>query len=160
MCSSTTLDEVSHKVAGAKFFSVFDATKCFFHLPLSEKSKLLTVMLTPEAVYVFNVLSMGLCNSKDVFESALDQLLSHLAVVTRIANDILVYGTMQEEHDCNMTAFLKTCLQIDLHLNPQKVRINCAEISFLGMLLTKDGIKPDPKKLEINKWLITQDVKK
>ena len=57
------LDEVSYKLAGAKFFNMFDATKGFFHLPLSETSKLITVMLMPEGVYVFNVLAMGLCYS-------------------------------------------------------------------------------------------------
>ena len=87
---------------------------------------------------------MGLCKSGDLFESALNQLLSHLIGMARITNDILVYGTLQEEHDCNMIAFLETCLQIDLHLYPEKARINCAEIPFFGTLLMKEGIKPDP----------------
>ena len=56
-------------------------------------------MLMPEGVYVFNVLVMGLDNSADLFESALNQLLSYLTGVTKISDDILVYGTMQEEHD-------------------------------------------------------------
>ena len=59
VCNSPTLDEFSDKLAGNKFFSMFDATKGFFHLPLSEKSKLLTVMLTPEDVYVFQCFSDG-----------------------------------------------------------------------------------------------------
>ena len=59
-------------------FSVFDTTKGFFHLPLSARSRLLTAMLTPEGVYVFNVLAMGLCNAGDLFESALRDLLSGL----------------------------------------------------------------------------------
>ena len=71
VCNSRTLDEVSHQLKDAKYFSVFDATKEFFHLPLSAKSRLLTAMLIPEGVYVFNVLAMGLCNAGDLFESAL-----------------------------------------------------------------------------------------
>ena len=39
VCNSNTLDEVSFKLKDTKFFSVFDATKGFFHLPLNEKSK-------------------------------------------------------------------------------------------------------------------------
>ena len=118
------MDEVSHKLAGSKFFSMSDATKGFFHFPLSEKSKLLTAVLMPEVVYVVNVLVMGLCNSGDLFESVLNQLLSHLTGMTRIADDILVYGTTEEEHDCNVIAFLETCVQIDLHLNPEKGEIH------------------------------------
>ena len=35
VCNSRTLDDVSHQLKDAKYFSIFDATKGFFHLPLS-----------------------------------------------------------------------------------------------------------------------------
>ena len=105
-------------------------------------------MLTPEGVFVFNVLAMGLYNAGDLFESAFCELLSGLPGVTNIADDILVYGSTQEEHDANVIHFLEQCLEIDLHLNPEKVKINCTSVPFFGMILTKSGIKPDPKKVE------------
>ena len=125
MCNSHTLDDVSHLLKDPKHFSVFDATKGFFHLPIDALSRLLTAMLTPEGVYVFNVLTMGLCNAGDLFESALCDLLSGLPGVTNIADDLLIYGSTQEEHDANVIHFLECCLEIDLHLNPDKVKINC-----------------------------------
>ena len=51
-------------------------------------------MLTPEGVFVFNVLAMGLCNAGALFEGALHELLSGVPGVTNIADDILVYGSM------------------------------------------------------------------
>ena len=78
VCNSRMLDDVSHQLKDAKYLSVFDATKGFFHLPLSARSRLLTAMLMPEGVYVFNVLAMGLCNVGDLFESVLQDLLSGL----------------------------------------------------------------------------------
>ena len=107
MCNSHTLDDVSHLLKDAKHFSVFDATKGFFHLPIDAMSRPLTAMLTPEGVYVFNILAMGLCNAGDLFESALHELLSGLPGVTNIADDILVYGSTQEEHDANVIHFLE-----------------------------------------------------
>ena len=79
-------------------------------------------MLTPEGVYVFNVLAMGLCNAGDLFESALHNLLSGLAGVTNIADDIIVFGLTWKEHDSNVIRFLERCLEINLHLNPQRLR--------------------------------------
>ena len=159
VCNSRTLDDVSHLLKNAKYYSVFDATKGFFHLPLSAKSKLLTAMLTPEGVYVFNVLAMGLCNAGDLFESALWDLLSGLAGVTNIADDIIVFGSTQEEHDANVIRFLERCLEMDLHLNPKKFRINCKSVPFFGMMLTENRIKPDPKKIEaIKNWPVPQNV--
>ena len=116
-------------------------------------------MLTPEGVYVFNVLAMGLCNAGDLFESVLQDLFSGLPGVKNIADDILVFGPTQEEHDANVFRFLERCLEIDLHLNPNKVKINCKSVPFFGMVLTADGIKPDPKKVEtIKKWPMAQNV--
>ena len=66
ICNLNALDEVSFKLKDVKFFLVFNATKGFFHLPLNEKAKLLTAMLTPVGVYVFNILTMGLSNSNDL----------------------------------------------------------------------------------------------
>ena len=153
MCNSRTLDNVSHLLKDVKHFSVFDATKGFFHLPIDALSRLLTVMLTPEGVYVLNVLAMGLHNAGDLFESVLHDLLSGLPGVTNIADDILIYGSTQEEHDANVIHFLECCLEIDLHLNPDKVKINYKSVPFFGMILTESGIKPDPKKAEaIHNW--------
>ena len=86
----------------AKYYSVFDV-----HLSLNTKFKLLTAMLIPEGVYVFNVLAMGLCNAGDLFESALHDLLSDLVGVTIIADDIVAFGSIQEEHDANVIRFLE-----------------------------------------------------
>ena len=38
VCNSHTLDDVSHLLKDAKYFSVFDATKGFFHLPIDALS--------------------------------------------------------------------------------------------------------------------------
>ena len=159
ICNSRTLDDVSHQLKDAKFFSVFDATKGFFHLPISARFRLLTAMLTPEGICVCNILAMGLSNAGDLFESALQDLLSGLPGIKNIVDDILVFGSMQEEHDANVFRFLDRCLKIDLHHNPDKVRINCSSVPFFGMVLTASGIKLDPRNMEtIKKWPIPQNV--
>ena len=52
---------------------------------------------------------MGLCNAGDLFESALCDLLSGLVGITNIADDIIVFGSTQEEHDANVIRFLERC---------------------------------------------------
>ena len=71
VCNSNTLDDVVHKLRKAKYYAVSDAIKSFFHVPLDDKSKLLTAMLTPLGVFIHNVLAMGLSNVNDIFEQCL-----------------------------------------------------------------------------------------
>ena len=67
VCNSNTVDDVVHKLRKAKYYAVFNAIEGFFHVPLDDKSKLLTAMLTPLGVFIYNVLEMGLSNANDIF---------------------------------------------------------------------------------------------
>ena len=58
VCNSYTLDEISYMLKDAEVFTIVDANKGFFQLPLHEDSKKLTAMLTLCGVYVHNVLAM------------------------------------------------------------------------------------------------------
>ena len=41
--------------------------------------------------------------------------------MTNIADDILCYGA-EQEHDLNLIKFLDRCAEVDMHLNPRKVK--------------------------------------
>ena len=65
VCNSFMLDKIIDKLKGSLFFAVFDTTKGFFHVPMDEKSKLLTAMLTQYGIYIY-VLAMGLADATDI----------------------------------------------------------------------------------------------
>ena len=95
----------------------------------------------------------------DVFESIILDLFQ-LDGVTNIADDFLVYGRTQEEHDRNVLAFLHRCVEVDMHLNPDKIRLNASEVPFFGNVLTKNGIKPVQSKVKaIKDWPTPTNVK-
>ena len=43
------------------------------------------------------------------------------------------------------------CVEKDLHLNPDKIRINIPNMPFFGQVPTKDGLRPDPHKVDVIK---------
>ena len=104
---------------------------------------------------------MGCSCSGDLFEACIHALFSDLTEQGRmmnIADDILCYGANEQEHDINVIKFLDRCVEVDMHLNPRKVKFKSSEVPFYGNMLTKDGIKPDPKKVEaIQDWPIPED---
>ena len=105
------LDEIIDKLKGSLFFAVFDTTKGFFHVPMDAKSKLLTEMLTPYGIYIYNAIAMGLADATDIFEICIHQLLQDLQGVLNIADDILVFGRTREEFNSNVISFLDRCVQ-------------------------------------------------
>ena len=72
--------------------------------------------------------------------------------VINIADDVLVYASDYDVFKSNVLSFLDHCVEHDLHLNPDKIRINVDSIPFFGQMLTKSGLMMDE-----NKWKIIQD---
>ena len=72
-----------------------------------------------------------------------------------VSDDIIVYGEGDDHesvtknhdrnHDRNLTALLKRCLDVGIKLNKEKAELRKTEISFLGHLVTSDGVKIDPE---------------
>ena len=146
ICNSQTIDNMVHKLKDTRYFAVFNTSKGIFHVPLDAESKVLTAMLTPFGIYVYNILAMGLSNATDVFETCICEVLQGLNGYTNIADDVLVYGSMCEDLKTNVLAFLDHCVQEDMHLNPYKVKLDCPKVPFFGnVLLTMVSVQTPGK---------------
>ena len=109
VCNARTLDEVIALFKDAVHFAVFDSTKGFFHAPLDEASKLLTAMVTPVDIYIYNVLAMELSNATDIFEFCICQILEGLNGTINIADDVCVFGCDYSSFKSNVIGFLDKC---------------------------------------------------
>ena len=64
-----------------------------------------------------------------------------------------MFGTTDDEFKANVIAFLDCCVQEDMYLNLDKVKIDCLEVPFFGNVLSKDGFSPDARKVKlIQQW--------
>ena len=128
--NSHILQEISHELKGAKVLTVCDANKGLFQVPLHKESQLLTAMLTPEGIYVHNVLAMGLSLASDVFGQIIRDIIKDLKGVINIADGLLVYGKTIGEHDNNLKALLDRYREVCLTLNPKKLKFKRSSTIF------------------------------
>lgn len=77
----------------------------------------------------------------------MSQLLGDLQGVETNIDDILVWGTNQEEHDKRLRAVLDRCEQINLTLNQDKCQFSVPKVSYIGHILSADGVQPDPEEV-------------
>ena len=120
-----TIDEVVTQPSGAKFFSVVDAKKGHWHVPLDEASSYLTTFNTPFERYHFTQLPFDLIVLQDVFQKHLDSALEGLKGVTGIADDTFVYGATEEEHDANMVNLMIRSRERGIKFNKDEVQFTC-----------------------------------
>ena len=82
-----------------------------------------------------------------------------------IADDILICGKGQNDaeatsnHDENLEKLLCRCLDVGIVLNADMTKLRQKKVPYMGHLLSSDGLKPDPAKVEtITKMPRPEDV--
>ena len=142
------LDDVLPELSNAKKFSIFDLKNGYHHCVLDDASSRLTCFATPFGRYRWLRLPFGLNISSEVFQKRLHQTLEGLEGIHCIADDIVVARSSDEEHDSRVRKFLQRCLDASIRLNKSKCKIGVREIPFMGHLITDEGLKLDPAKVE------------
>jgi len=64
-------------------------------------------------------------------------------------DDILVYSRTQEDHEKHLRTVLHTLREKKLYAKFSKCEFWLGSVSFLGHVVSIDGIKVDPKKVEV-----------
>ena len=145
---SRTIDELISMFAGAKVFTIVDMDKGYWQVVLHPESRKLTCMAFDIGRYQFKRLPMGSKVASDIFQRMLDSVYIGLPGVTGIADDMVIFGRNEEEHDRNLILFLETTRKNGLVLNKRKLQFKKEEVSFFGHRWNSTGISPDPKKTE------------
>ena len=145
---SRTIDELICIFAGAKVSTIVDMDKGYWQVVLHPYSRKYTCMAFDIGRYQFKRLPMGSKIASDIFQKKLDSVYIGLPGVTGIADDMVIYGRIEEEHDRNLILFLETTRKNGLILNKKKLQFKKEEVSFFSHRCNSTGTSPDPKKTE------------
>jgi len=143
-----TIEEIMTRISGAQIFSKVDANSGYYQIPLDMPSQLLTTFQTPFGRYCFTRMPFGIKSAQEVFQKRMYQHFHDLPGVETDIDDLLIWGRTDEEHSHNLRACLKRCQDIHMTLNKEKCTFGVEEVKYIGHCLTKEGVKPDPDKIE------------
>ena len=143
-----TIDEILPQLHGKEYFSVADTSKGYWHVELDDESSLLCTFNTPFGRYRFKRLPFGVCVSQDIFQRKLDDVYRNIPNVTNIADDIIIAGSTQQEHDQAFLNMLEATRENNVSLNSTKLQFKKKSVQFYGHTITSEGIKPASDKLE------------
>lgn len=144
------IDDLLDTLGKAKIFSALDMRSGFHQVPMEENSKELTAFTTKYGVYHYNTLPMGLVNSPATFQRLIDLCFRPLINQCLVAyiDDLNIYSNNPQEHLTHLEQVFN-CIKIaNLKLNPEKCFFFKDHLKFLGYIVTKDGLKTDPSKIE------------
>ncbi|CAB3983492.1 Transposon Tf2-6 poly [Paramuricea clavata] len=134
-----TVDELMEEMSGAVVFSKLDLKAGYHQIVLEENSRNITTFCTHKGLFRYKRLPFGLSCASEVFQNAIQQALHGLHGVRNIADDIIVWGKTQTQHDKNLEALLQRLVVKKLTLNLEKCKFNQPSLWFYGYILSKDG---------------------
>ena len=143
-----TVEEIAHQLAGVTVFTKADALKAFLQVHLTEESSKLLVINTHKGRYRFKRMPFGAKMSQDVFQMKMDIIMEKCPGVISIHDDIVIYGTSDQDHDANLINLLNVAQLEGLVLNSKKLELKRPKVSFFGAEYSVDGMHPCPKKIQ------------
>ena len=148
-----SVDEITAKLQGMTVFTIVDFKKGYWMVVLHPDSRRLTCMALPFGRFQWTHLPMGTVVAQDIFQSKLDAIFIGMEGVTGIADDMIIAGKDEMEHDRNFLAFMEKCVENNLTLNSEKIQFKQTQVSFFGHVWSDQGISPDPKKIQALKHM-------
>ena len=145
-----TVDELRHDYNGCTVFSKLDLNQGYFQLELDEKSRRITTFSTHIGLYRYKCLTMGAKPSAEIFHEEVRKKLakSGVMVIKNKHDDILIGGVDEKSHLENLQTTFKICRSNNITLNLKKCEFGKSAVKFFGLIFCKEGIRPDPDKIE------------
>jgi hypothetical protein len=143
------IDDLFDQLKGAKYFSKIDLRSGYYQLRIRTEDVPKTAFVTRYGQYKFTVMSFGLTNAPAYFMNLMNKVfmeeLDKFVVV--FIDDILVYSRSAEEHGHHLRIVLGKLRDHQLYAKFSKCEFWLQKVSFLGHILTAEGVAVDPEKV-------------
>lgn len=147
---------------GAQYFTSLDLNSAYFQIPLKESSKHLTAFITDHDLYEFNRVPFGLATGSGVLSRLLNRIFADVKFkfLFSYSDDLLIYSSSFEAHMEHLRVVFTRLAEAGLTVNPSKVKYATSAVSFLGHILSPQGIQVDPARTQaIKDYKAPRDVK-
>ena len=149
-------------VAGAKLFSSLDITSAYNQIPVNQDDIAKTAFVTKYGLFEYTTMPFGLCNAPATFQRLMEVALAGLQWTTCLIylDDVLIFGKTFLEQISRIEAILQKIRIAGLKLKPSKCHLLKERVTFLGHVLSPDGIQPNMENVEkILRWNTPKTVK-
>ena len=155
------IDDLLSQMNGAKIFSSLDLAQGYHQIRIAPEDIPKTGFTTPFGHYQFKVMCFGLSNAPGTFQKVMNRLFHkqmHKFVVIYL-DDILIFSKPPEEHLSHLREVLSILRANNLYAKLSKCDLNMSQVLYLGHVVSREGLKVDPKKVAaVKDWPVPKDL--
>lgn len=149
------IEETLAQLKRARIFTKIDIRQAFFKLRMAVEAEDLTTMTTRFGAFKWKVLPFGLTGGPASWQRFINDVLWEYLndFCTAYLDDILIYSNNMKEHREHVRKVLAKLREAGIQADVDKCEFHVTTTKYLGMIISTDGIKMDPAKVEaIRQW--------
>lgn len=156
------IEETLTSLAKAEWFSTLDVASGYWQVEVHPADCEKTAFAMPLGLYEFNRMPFGLCNAPATFQRLMQRCLSGLTVESVLVylDDIIIYSAHFADHLKHLDGVFHRLWKHGLKLRVDKCSFLQPEVGFLGHVVTRHEVKPDPAKVEaVQNWPVPTTIR-
>ena len=148
------IDESLSKLGDAKFLTTLDLGSAFWQVPLRKKDREKTGLACELGLYQWKRMPFGLCNATATFQRLMAQALTRVTkkygnLVMCYVDDVVIATPTLEDHIDRLDEVFGCMKRAGLKCKPSKREILRDSIKYLGRMVDRHGVRPDPEAVEV-----------
>ena len=145
------IQETLDQLGSAKYFTALDLASGYWQIDMDTEDREKTAFTIPgEGRFEFTRMPFGLKNAPATFQRTMEIVLRGLIgkICFVYLDDVIIIGSSFENHLENLETVLGRLRAVGLKIKLSKCQFVRKEVKYLGHIVSSDGIKPNPEKVE------------
>lgn len=143
------MDDLLHEAKSTKYMSTLDLKSGYHQVNVRPSDRDKTAFVTPFGTYRFIRMPFGLRNAPSTFQRLMNRFKTSLPDVFLLVylDDLIVISASFNEHVNDLKKIFDKLNHYKLRLNRDKCVFACQSVRYLGHIISPEGLKPDPDKV-------------
>jgi hypothetical protein len=144
------VEDVIDQLGNSSWFTALDLQLGFWQIRMALEDIKKTALITKIGLYDWTIMPFGLKNATSTFTRTMSKVFKDLGskFLKVFVDDLNVHSESWDEHLQHLNAVFCKLREVNLKLNPNKCCFAAKSITFLGHVVSKEGTRPDPGKVE------------
>lgn len=156
------IHETLEGLGQSNWFTTLDLAAGYHQIRVAEEDQAKTAFSTPDGHYHYKRMAFGLAGAPATFQILMDRVLAGIKgeMCYVYLDDVIVYSRSMEEHVARLEHVLQRLRKANLRINLEKCHFAKESVKYLGHIVSRSGVQPDPDKISaVRAYKIPQNVK-
>jgi hypothetical protein len=156
------INDLIDRLKDAQVYTKIDLRAGYNNIRIAPGHEYKTAFRTRYGLFEYLVMPFGMTNSPATFQYFMNDIFHDMTDVFVIIylDDILIFSTNLEDHRVHVKKVLERLREHNLHAKPEKCKFHTSSVEYLGVIITPEGVRMDPKKVQaIIQWPAPRKVK-